>query len=85
MTVPFWPDRRVAMSRRAVAYIEHRISWVERAMHCLEEDSDAFGLSPSEDEELANLKRDHAELCIVLAELPKHKAAAPVVIDGEVW
>jgi len=84
----FWADRRESQIQRAVSYIEHMISETERQIWDMQEADDCDSakvstMSPQQDRDLARLKRDHVELCIVLSALPMARNRS--LSDPEVW
>ena len=85
MRTDFWADRRQTARQRSVAFIEHLITVTERAIWSMQDEDPADGIatmSPQDDRELAALKREHAELCIVLSTLPN---AAGRSDSDQVW
>jgi hypothetical protein len=81
----FWADRRQTARQRSVTFIEHLISVTERTIWSMQDEDTADGIammSPADDRDLAALKREHAELCIVLSTLPN---AAGRSDSDQVW
>jgi hypothetical protein len=85
----FWADRRESALQRAVSYVEHSISETERQIWELQDSDDTDDtkvstMSPQDDRNLARLKRDHIELCIVLSALPA-TCKRSLTDASEVW